>query len=154
MTTILDQSKVCDGYDVRCQLENGETTVFHFATEPADVQAIVDELGTAYMNRPAPEMPVVPEPIVAVQDTPIEAEFKRQRDAAKVAAIGYIYQNPGCSEADVTAIAGSQAPLLNGSYLLGMYVSGSFEQGYIAENTFAAFVQFILSRTPEELMSI
>lgn len=147
--TILDQSVVCDGLDVRCLLSDGRMMTFHFVDVPANLQATVDGLEASY---PVPEPP--PEPVVNVPDSPIEIEFKRQRDAAKIAAIGYIYQNPTCTEADVTAVAGSQAPLLNGAYLLGMYVTGSFEQGYIAENTFAAFVQFILSRTPEQLMEI
>jgi hypothetical protein len=77
-----------------------------------------------------------------------------QRDAAKMAAINYIFVNPSCSDAEVLGAASAVAPLIDVQYLLGMYVSGAYEQGMIAENTFAAFREFILSRTPEELMSI
>ena len=43
MATILNQVRVCDGYDVRCRLADGRLQTFHFPDEPPDVQAAVDE---------------------------------------------------------------------------------------------------------------
>lgn len=47
MTTIEESYSTCDGYDVRVLLSNGMRHTFHFLTEPADLQAKVDELGSA-----------------------------------------------------------------------------------------------------------
>jgi len=49
MAAILDQSCVCDGFDVRCRLADGSVRVFHFAEEPADVQAAADQVEAALM---------------------------------------------------------------------------------------------------------
>lgn len=44
MATILLQDKTCDGYDVNCLLASGESMVFHFPSQPANVQTSVDAL--------------------------------------------------------------------------------------------------------------
>jgi hypothetical protein len=63
MAAILEQSPVCDGFDVRCRLTDGSMRVFHFAAAPADVQAAVDQVEAALMavqSEPAPP-PTPPE---------------------------------------------------------------------------------------------
>ena len=64
MATILDQSTVCDGYDVRCELSNGEHSTFHFPSVPADTQAEVDlqeaiHLAVVVIPEPAAEEPML-----------------------------------------------------------------------------------------------
>lgn len=49
MAAILEQSAVCDGYDVACLLASGERLTFHFAAAPADVQVSVDALEVEYL---------------------------------------------------------------------------------------------------------
>lgn len=49
MATILSQSTVCDGYDVRCRFADGRERVFHFATMPAGVQAAADQAEAALL---------------------------------------------------------------------------------------------------------
>jgi aspartate-semialdehyde dehydrogenase len=98
-------------------------------------------------------IPVVPDN-TNPQDSPIEAEFKRQRDLFKVNGIGYIYSNPNCTLEEVLAAVQPLAPMISGAFLIQTYIQGAFDNGYIAEATFEAFKNFICSRTLTELMSI
>ena len=61
MATILEQSSVCDGYDVRCLISTGGdgAVTFHFPSPPADVQALVDALEAA-------RLAVVDEPMLEI----------------------------------------------------------------------------------------
>ena len=52
MTIILEQGEVCDGYDVRVQLDDGTVHVFHFLSKPTDVQVAVDQLATSLPQEP------------------------------------------------------------------------------------------------------
>ena len=61
MAAILEQSRVCDGFDVRCRLADGSVRVFHFAEEPADVQAAADQVEAALMAAPTGPPPTPPE---------------------------------------------------------------------------------------------
>lgn len=147
-TKIHSTMAVSDGLDVRVTLADGRALTFHFNGVPADVQAAVDDAAATY--------PVAPvEPVAdTVEDSPIETAFKAQRDAAKVAAIGFIYTNPACTSDHVIAAIAALAPMLNGPYMLGLYMQTSVANGYIETATFDAFKAFILSRTPEQLMEM
>jgi hypothetical protein len=60
MATILSQSRVCDGFDCRCELASGSVRVFHFPAEPADVQAAVDQVEAALLAAPPEPWKVSP----------------------------------------------------------------------------------------------
>ena len=47
MATIRRQGITGDGYDVDCLLASGESVVFHFLTQPAEVQAQVNAMEAA-----------------------------------------------------------------------------------------------------------
>jgi hypothetical protein len=84
----------------------------------------------------------------------IERMFQIERDAAKVAAIQHIKSNPECTEEDILVLVTPMCTIINPAALMPVYVGGAFEKGMISENTFAAFKEFVLARTPEELMQI
>lgn len=52
---IIESSKVCDGYDTLCELEDGTRTVFHFLEEPSDLEDRVASLEAACLARQAQE---------------------------------------------------------------------------------------------------
>ncbi len=60
--TILETRQVCDGYDVTCQLVDGQTLVFHFTDLPQDLKSKLDELieiRMAIENPNEPELELV-----------------------------------------------------------------------------------------------
>lgn len=151
MATIISSGQVCDGFDVEVRLDDGRRHTFHFVEPPADVAAEVERLAAAL---PPPDALPAPPPADATALSPIEQEFRRQRDAAKLAAIEYMYNHPDCAAEDVIAAAGQAAPMLNGSVLLNAYLEQAFARGYITELSFEAFRVFILSTPPEVLMQL
>lgn len=147
MVEILSSGYVSDGYDVAVSLNDGRPHTFHFLTAPENIQDIVDTLALS-LEQSVEILPSV------VTESPIEATFKAQRDQAKTTAIMYIYSHPDCTVEDVIASTADVAPMLNGEYLLNIYIVGAYTSGFISENTFEAFKIFILSRSIEQLMAI
>lgn len=95
----------------------------------------------------------VTEPMAGVvQESPIEAAMKSERDRLKIEAISYIKMHPNCSREDVTAL--SVGSLLNGDGLIGIYVANAYQMGLITEATWEAFRALVLALTPEELMGL
>jgi hypothetical protein len=137
-TTII---KVCDGWDVRT--DGGRT--FHSLVEREDWQAWIDSLPAPVDTPPTP---------AETSPSSVELEFQRQRDAAKITAVMYIYKHPDCSEADTVAAAGVACPLLNSSALLDLYIGNCASEGYIESEDFELFKAFILTTPPEILMEL
>lgn len=138
MTAIQKITRVSDGWDIR--MDDGRT--LHSLIERTDWQAWADS------------MPVPADPPAPVETGPssVELEFQRQRDAAKLAAVMYIYQYPDCSEAEV--VGAVACPLLNSAGLLGLYIANCAASGYIESADFGLFKAFILTTPPETLMEL
>lgn len=114
------------------------------------------ELSEAQWLELAEIVKVEPQPVASEPhgDSPIEAEFKRQRDAFKVAAIGFVHQARECSLEDVLAACAGVAPMINGAVLIQTYIAGAAQQGLIAEPTFEAFREFVAGLTIQQLMEM
>jgi hypothetical protein len=130
-------------------------------TAPVNLEAYVS-LGLSIEPAAIPSQPLLESIVMSamrkaaepIEKTPIVDEFVSQRDAAKIAAIAYIYSHPDCTEADVIAASQTVAPMISGAYLMGLYVNGAKDRGFISEASFGAFKMFVLGLTPEQLMAI
>ena len=97
-------------------------------------------------------MPIDPSPAIP-QDSPIEAEFKAERDALKISAITYMHQNPGCTFDELLASIEANG-VVSPAGLLSLYVSNAAASGVIPEATFEAFRDWANTLTLEQLMAI
>ena len=119
-----------------------------------DLKGAADSDWSAMAQAALAAVDVVTEPETAKQDSPIEAEFKRERDAFKVAAIGFVHQARDCSLEDVLAACAGVAPMINTAPLIQTYIAGAAQQGLIAEPTFEAFREFVAGLTLDQLMEM
>ena len=87
-------------------------------------------------------------------DSPIEQEFKKERDEFKISAIGYVHSNPQCSLSDVLECTSGISQMISHEYLINLYILNSFSAGIINDLTFDLFRDFICSLTVEQIMEM
>lgn len=97
--------------------------------------------------------PLIPAQISTNEDSSIVIVFKNERDQLKTYAIQYIMMNPTCTKEELLS-SYTQTGIIDKSAFLDLYISETFNNGFIPENSFTVFRNWILTLTYEQLMSL
>jgi hypothetical protein len=90
-----------------------------------------------------------PEPI---EWSEINESLVDDKDNLKTNFVTYIFTHPNCSYEECLISVGGQAQLVQAAALLNVYIGVCIQKQFIAEPTFTAMRDWMLTKTPQELM--